>query len=43
MSFLSENLLCKNIYMPSFAWSNKLLNSKQYTEMVTIPLLYLVY
>ena len=38
MSFLSRNLLCKNIYtMSSFMWSNELF---QYTEMMTIPLLY---
>ena len=38
MSFLSRNLLCKNTYnMPSFMWSNELF---QYTEMMTIPLLY---
>ena len=38
MSFLSRNLLCKNIYtMSSFMWSNELF---QYIEMMTIPLLY---
>ena len=38
MSFLPRNLLCKNIYaMSSFMWSNELF---QYTEMMTIPLLY---
>ena len=40
MSFLSRNLLCKNIYtMPSFVWSNELF---QYAEMMTIWL-YLYY
>ena len=40
-SFLSRNLLCKNVYtMPPFMWSNE---NVQYTEMMTMSLLYFVF